>query len=140
MRTFVCAARFAPGDEAGVVAAFPDVAQAITRGDNEADAIRQAEEAPAPALATYPRRQRPVPHPQAKRGGLIAIAVAPQIAVKIALREAFKRSSVRTSAPGRRIGKDDREIRRILDPRHRTKLGTLTETLPTLGQQRVIGL
>ena len=65
MPTFVCAARFAPGDEAGVVATLPDVAQAITQGDDEAAAIRQAEEASAPALAPYPRRHRPVAHAQA---------------------------------------------------------------------------
>ena len=40
----------------------------------------------------------------------------------------------------RRLGKDEKEIRRILDPRHCTKLATLTEALRELGQQLVIGV
>ncbi len=38
------------------------------------------------------------------------------------------------------IGKDEKEVRRILDPRHNTKLATLTEALRELGQQLVIGV
>jgi antitoxin HicB len=54
--------------------------------------------------------------------------------------EAFKRSGITKSELGRRIGKDEKEVRRILDPRHRTKLATLTEALRMLGQQLVIGV
>ena len=140
MRTFVYAARFEPGDEEGVVVTFPDVPEAITQGDNEADAIKQAQEALGLALLTYPRRDLPVPDPKAKGRGLIPIAVEPEVAAKIAVLEAFKRSGISKSELGRRIGKDEKEVRRILDPRHKTKLATLTEALRTLGQQLIIGV
>jgi len=140
MRTFVYAARFEPGDEGGVVVTFPDVPEAITQGDSEADAIKQAQEALGLALLTYPRRDIPIPGAKAKGRGLIAIAVEPEVAAKIAVLEAFKRSGISKSELGRRIGKDEKEVRRILDPRHRTKLATLTEALRTLGQQLVIGV
>jgi antitoxin HicB len=68
------------------------------------------------------------------------IAVAPEVAAKIAVLEAFKRSGVGKSELGRRIGKDETEVRRILDPRHNPKLATLTEALRQLGQQLVIGV
>jgi len=115
---------------------FPDVPEAITQGDSEADAIKQAQEALGLALLTYPRRGLPVPDAKAKGRGLIAIAVAPEIAVL----EAFKRSGISKSELGRRIGKDEKEVRRILDPRHNTKLATLIEALRELGQQLVIGV
>jgi antitoxin HicB len=140
MRTFVYAARFEPGDEGGVVVTFPDVPEAITQGDSEADAMKQAQEALGLALLTYPRRDMPIPHAKAKGRGLISIAVEPEVAAKIAVLEAFKRSGISKSELGRRIGKDEKEIRRILDPRHRTKLSTLTDVLRTLGQQLVIGV
>ena len=54
MRTFVYAARFEPGDESGLVVSFPDVSEAITQGDGEADAMKQAQEALGLALLLVP--------------------------------------------------------------------------------------
>jgi antitoxin HicB len=140
MRTFVYAARFEPGDEGGLVVSFPDVPEAITQGDDEADAMKQAQEALGLGLLTYPRRGLPVPVAKAKGRGLVPIAVEPEVAAKIAVLEAFKGSGISKSELGRRIGKDEKEVRRILDPRHSTKLATLTEALRELGQQLVIGV
>jgi antitoxin HicB len=85
MRTFVYAARFEPGDEGGVVVSFPDVPEAITQGDNEADATKQAQEALGLALLTYPRRNLPIPDAKAQGRDLIPIAVEPEVAAKIAV-------------------------------------------------------
>jgi antitoxin HicB len=98
MRTFVYAARFEPGDERGLVVSFPDVPEAITQGDSEVDAMKQAQEALGLALLTYPRRGLSVPDAKAKGRGLIPIAVAPKVAAKIALLEAFKRSDMKSPA------------------------------------------
>ena len=132
MRTFIYAARFEPGDDKGLVVTFPDVPEAITQGDDEVDAMKQAQEALGLALLTYPRRGLPVPHAKARGRGLVPIAVAPEVAAKVAMLEAFKRSGVSKSELGRRIGKDEKEVRRILDPRHHTKLATLTEFFANL--------
>ena len=140
MRTFVYAARFEPGDKGGIVVSFPDVPEAITQGDDEADAVMQAEEALGLALLTYPRRGLPVPVAKAKARGLVRIPVAPDVAAKIAVLEAFEASGLSKSELGRRLGKDEKEVRRILDPRQSTKLTTLTEVLRELGQQLVIGV
>jgi antitoxin HicB len=116
VRTFVYAARFEPGDEGGVVVTFPDVPEAITQGDSEAAAIKEAQEALGLALLTYPRRDLPIPDPKAKGRSLIAIAVEPEVAAKIAVVEAFKRSGISKSELGRRIGKDEKEVRRTSIP------------------------
>jgi len=71
---------------------------------------------------------------------LIATAVKPKVVARVAVLEAFKRFAIGNSELERRIRKDDKEIRRILDPRDRTKLATLTKALRTLGQQLVIGV
>ena len=135
MRTFMYGAQFEPGDEGSVVVSFPDVPEAITQGDDEADATKQAQEALGLALLTYPRRGLSVPEARSKGHGLIRIAVEPEVAAKIAVLEAFKSCGISKSELGRRLGKDEKEVRRILDPRHNTKLVTLTEALRELGQR-----
>jgi antitoxin HicB len=39
-----------------------------------------------------------------------------------------------------RIGKDEKEVRRILDPKHLTKLPALTVALRALGKRLVVGV
>jgi antitoxin HicB len=140
MRTFVYGARFEPGDEGGIVVSFPDVPEAITQGEDEADAAKQAQESLGLALLTYPRRGLAAPDAKTRVRGLVRIAVAPEVAAKIAVLEAFAKSGISKSELARRLRKDEKEVRRILDPRHATKLATLTEALRELGQQLVIGV
>ena len=140
MRTFAYRARFESGDHRGVVVSFPDVPEAITEGRDEAEAYIQAEEALGLALLTYPARGLPLPKPRARRNGLVSITVEPGIAAKLALLEAIREKGLSQRAFARLIGKDEKEARRILDPRHATKLATLTAALRKLGQRLVIAV
>jgi antitoxin HicB len=140
MRTFVYHARFEPGEDHGIVVSFADVPEAITQGDDEADAYAQAEEALGLALLTYPARGLPLPRAKTRGGGLVPVAVEPEVAAKLAVIEAVRIAGITKSEFARRIGKDEKEARRILDPRHPTKLTTLTAALRELGQRLVIGV
>jgi antitoxin HicB len=140
MITFVYYAKFEPGDEDGIVVTFPDVPEAITQGDDMADARTQAEEALGLALLTYPERDLPIPAAKAKGRGLKPIAVAPDVAAKLAVLDAFKRAKITKTELARRLGKDEKEVRRILDPRHATKLPALTAALSALGRRLVVGI
>src|SRR5271165_606094 len=141
MRTFVYRARFEPGEKRGVmVVSFPDVPEAITQGRDAADAVGQAQEALGLALLTYPARNLPLPKPKARGNDLVPIAVEPAVAAKLAFLDAFREAGIGKSEFGRRMGKDEKEVRRLLDPKHATKLGTLTEALRVLGQRLVIGV
>jgi antitoxin HicB len=141
MRTFVYRARFEPGEKRGVmVVSFPDVPEAITEGRGKADASMQAQEALGLALLTYPARNIPLPKPKAKGSDLVPIAVEAAVAAKLAFLDAFREAGISKSEFGRKIGKDEKEVRRLLDPKHPTKLSTLTEALRVLGQRLVIGV
>ena len=140
MRTFVYRARFEPGDRRGIVVSFPDVPEAITEGRDEAEAYAQAEEALGLALLTYPARGLPLPKPRARGRSLVSITVEPEIAAKLALLEAIREKGISQRAFARLIGKDEKEARRILDPKHATKLATLTAALRKLGQRLVIAV
>jgi antitoxin HicB len=109
MQMFVYFAQFEPGDEGGIVVSFPNVPEAITQGEDHADAMKQAQEALGLALLTYPRRGLPVPDAKSKRRGLIGIAVEPEVAAKIAVLEAFESSSISKSELGRPLGKTKRK-------------------------------
>ena len=140
MRTFMYRARFEPGTKRGIVVTFPDVPEAITQGNDRADALAQAQEALGLALLTYPARGLPVPPPRAKASNQVLVAVEPDIAAKLALLEAFRTAGISKSEFGRRIGKNEKEARRLLDPKHPTKLATLSDALRELGQRLVISV
>jgi len=139
MHIFEYRARFEPGERKGVlVVSFPDVPEAITEGKGEAKARANAEEALGLALLSYPQRGLALPKPRARGAELVSIAVEPEIAAKLALLEAVREHGLSKSAFARLIGRDEKEVRRILDPLHSTKLSTLSEALRALGQRMVI--
>jgi antitoxin HicB len=141
MKSYVYRALFEPGARRGnIVVTFPDVPEVVTQGRGEADARVMAEEALGLVLLTYIQRGMPLPKPKAKGRNLVEIAVAPDVAAKLAVLEAFNDAGISKSELARRIGKDEKEVRRILDPRHPTKLSALTTALRALGKKLVVGV
>ena len=139
MKTFEYAAEFEPGDKLGViVVTFPDVPEAITEGISKDDATRQASDALGVALLSYPLRGLPIPKARARKGHKVSVPA--DIAAKLAVLDAFTISGLSKSELARRLKKDEREIRRILDPMHATKLTTLVEVLGVLGKRMVVGI
>ena len=117
MQIFEYRARFEPGERKGtLVVSFPDVPEAITEGKGEAQARANAEEALGLALLSYPQRGLALPKPRARGAKLVSIAVEPEIAAKLALLEAIRERGLSKSAFARLIGRDEKEVRRILDP------------------------
>jgi antitoxin HicB len=140
MGSFVFNAVFEPGAKRGIVVSFPDVPEAITQGADAAEARTMAEEALGLALLSYLVRGLPLPKAKARGRDMKPIAVAPDGAAKLAVLEAFAEADISKSELARRLGKDEKEIRRILDPRHPTKLGTLTEALRLFGKRLVVAV
>lgn len=140
MKSYVFRALIEPGDRSGFVVSFPDVPEANTQGNNADDARAMAEEALGLALLTYPLRALPLPKSKARGRELVPIAVAPDVAAKLAVVEAFGEAGVSKAELARRLGKDEKEVRRILDPRHPTKLPALMAALRVLGRRLIVGV
>lgn len=141
MRCYAFRAQFERGARRGnVVVTVPDVPKVVTQGRSETDARAMAEEALGLVLLTYLRRGMPLPKPRARGRDLIEIAVAPDVAAKLAVLESFVAAGISKSELARRIGKDEKEVRRILDPKHATKLPALTAALRALGKRLVVGV
>jgi antitoxin HicB len=140
MRSYVYRAEFERGSRRDYVVSFPDVPEAITQGHDMADARAMAEEALGLVLLTYLEHGMPLPKPSAKGRELVEVSVAPEVAAKLAVLEAFQSARITKSEFARRIGKDEKEVRRILDPKHATKLPALTTALRALGKRLVVGV
>lgn len=141
MKAYAYKALFEPGDRRGnIVVTFPDVPEVVTQGRGDIDARGMAEEALGLVLLTYLERGMPLPKPRAKGRKLIEIAVAPDVAAKLAVLESFMAAGISKSELARRIGKDEKEVRRILDPKHATKLPALIAALRALGKRLVVGV
>lgn len=139
MKTYTYRATMEPGEDPDVVVVtFPDVPEAITEGRGAADARIQAADALGLALLAYVRGGRPLP--AASEGQGERITVEPDVAAKLAVVETFALAGISKSELGRRIGKDEKEVRRILDPMHATKLRALAEALAAMGKQLVVGI
>lgn len=136
-------AELTPDPDGGFVVTFPDVPEAITGGETRAEALDMA--ADALAVALLGRLEDGVALPAAKTTSalLVAVTVPARFAAKIAVIEAFRAAcaadpSLNQSELARRLGVDHKEIRRRLDPNHKTKLPALEETLRALGKRLVI--
>jgi antitoxin HicB len=141
MQPFMYRARFEPGDRRGwFVVSFPDVPEAITDGKGMVEALRNAEEALGLALLSYVDRDLPVPKPKARGANLVQVAVEPDVGAKLALLDAVRERGLSKTAFARMINRDEKEARRILDPKHPTKLTTLAEALRALGKRLVVGV
>jgi len=89
MKAYAYRARFEPGDWRGnVVVTFPDVPEVVTQGHGEAEARAMAEEALGLVLLNYLRQETPLPMRRARCRGLVDIAVAPDVAAKLAVLQA----------------------------------------------------
>lgn len=62
------------------------------------------------------------------------------MAAKAALYLALRESGMTNVQLARKLGCDEREVRRMLDPRHATKLPRIKEALEALGKRLVVGV
>lgn len=119
--------------EGGFTVTFPDVPEAITQGETEADAARMAEDALVTALSFYADDAEPPPHPSPALGRRLAY-VPPLVAVKLALHAAMLAAGVSNVVLARRLGVDEKIVRRLRDPLHNSRIDQVGQALRELGK------
>jgi antitoxin HicB len=119
--------------DGGFVVTFQDVPEAITQGETVADALMEAADALEEAIAGRIRRGDPIPEasPAADRP---RVPVPAQTAAKAALFLALKETGISKSELAARLECDEKEVRRLLDPRHPSKLPRIQKALAVLGK------
>ena len=115
----------------GIVVSFRDLPECLTGGVDEADAL-------AEAVAGRIDDHESIPLPSPCRPGEYRIAVPPGTAAKAALALAFRDSGLSRLALARRLGVDEKVVRRMLDPRHGTSVSRIDDALRALGHELVV--
>jgi antitoxin HicB len=120
--------------DGGYVATCRDVPEAITQGETVEGALADAAGALQAALESRITSQMDIPRPTPARTGDRLVAVPVGTALKTAVYLAMCEQHVSKSDLARRLGVDEKEVRRALDPRHPTKAPRLEEVLRALGR------
>lgn len=120
--------------EGGWTVSFPDVPEAITQGDTVEEVEAMAEDALVAALSFYVDEGQPVPCASAANNSPVAV-VPPLVAAKLALHDAMLASGVSNVVLGRRLGLEDKAVRRLRDLMHRSHIGQIEAALRLLGRR-----
>ncbi len=141
MRTFLYPARFEDGDKPGVlVITFRDIPEAITQGKGDKDSLWQAADCLEEAIAGRIADGREIPKASRTARGERLIPVPAPMAAKAALYLAMEETGMTKVQLSRKLGCDEKEVRRLLDPRHPTKLPRIKEALDVLGKRLVVSV
>ncbi len=126
-------------DETGRwVVGFPDVPEALTDGADKEEALREAADALAAALAGYARERRPVPEPSIRKPGQTLVRVPLLIAAKLALCKAMMEEKVSNSELARRLDVSEAIVRRLVNPDHGSRIEKVEAALEALGRRLVL--
>jgi antitoxin HicB len=141
MEQFVYPATLTPDSkDGGFVVTFVDVPEAITQGEDRADALREAADCLEEAIANRMVTGLPIPSPSPARKRQHAVPLPAQTAAKAALYIALQETKVTKAELAKRLRCDEKEVRRLLDPRHPSKLPRIEAALAAVGQRLVVGL
>jgi antitoxin HicB len=128
-------------DEAGFfLVTFSDFPEAATDGKSKEEALHEAADALEEAIAGRINRGDTIPHPSRVSRGQVVVPVPAQMAIKAVLYTGVKEAGIKNVDLAKRLGADEKEIRRLLDPHHRSKLPRIEAALEALGKRLIISV
>jgi antitoxin HicB len=125
--------------EGGFSISFPDVPEAISQGETDEEVRVMAVDALVSALSFYTDASEPLPRPSAAQG--LPVAYVPSlVAAKLALHDAMVSSRVSNVDLAQRLGIDEKAVRRLRDPLHRSHIESIEAALHALGRTLVVNV
>jgi antitoxin HicB len=129
-----------PADEGGYVVTCRDLPELATQGDSIDDALEQAADAMDEVFATYLTEGLDLPPPSKARRREHLVAPPAETVAKAALYVAMRQAGISKVQLAKRLGVDEKEVRRLLDPHYGSKLPRIAKAISLLGQRLVIGV
>lgn len=123
------------GDEGGFVVRVPDFPEVVTQGETVEDSLAQAMDAIDEAVYVRMRLGKAIPLPSRARKGHHMASLPALTAAKAALYMAMREKGLNKVTLASRLGCDEKEVRRLLDPHHVSKLPRLAQALEALGKR-----
>lgn len=126
-----------PQPEGGFVVTFPDIPEAITQGEDEADAMVWAEDALMTMLEAYmsDRQKIPAPSPLKGRKGVVLPAA---VAGKVALYNTMLEKGKRKADVARMLNLAPTLVDRLLSLRHKSRIEQIETALAVFGKRLVV--
>jgi antitoxin HicB len=135
MRTYEYPVLFTAAKEGGWVITCRDVPEAISQADANEDREEVASGCLQAAIEARVEDGNDLPVPSRVRSGEMKVALPIETAAKAALYEAMKEAKVNKTELARRLGVDEKEVRRMLDPGHVSKIPRIAHALHVLGKR-----
>lgn len=129
---------FTPDRNGTIIAEVRDVPGAMTVGKNEAEALDRLQDALIATLATYAANRKPLPKPSKPRTGQATVVLPAMIAAKLALHEAVLKRGLTQAGLAQKLKIDPRQVRRLLDLEHYSRLEQVEAALLAVGKQLVV--
>ena len=139
MKTYDYAFRFTKEDD-GWVITCRDLPEAISQAEAKEDRIEVAEGCLQAAIESRIRDNEPLPVASKPRRGEAMISPPAATAAKAALYDAIREAGISKIELARKLGIDEKEVRRMLDAGHGTKLPRIAEAVEALGRHLHIPL
>ena len=133
-------AKFDTDEDGRVLVTFRDLPEAATDGVDIDEARREAADALTSALMFRMKYREEVPGPTRRQRGEEVVTPDTGVAMKIALYISMREHGVTAAELTRRLGVDNREIQRILNPQHATKVARMAEAITATGSNVVVEL
>ena len=121
-------------DDGGYVVKFRDIPEAITQGDDDAEAMAMAEEVLISSIEFYLQNKRPIPSASKVRLGERLVPLPANISAKVLLLNEMLAQNVGTSELARRMGTIPQNVTRLIDVRHTSKLESIEQAIRALGK------
>lgn len=132
MNELVYPAKFLP-EKKGFSISFPDFPEANSQGDSREEAYRMAIDCLQACIEWRLEDKEDVPAPSAVKRGQIAIPVPLEIAPKLALYRLMREKKYTNVRLAAELHVTEPVIRRMLDPKHKSRAEQYTRALMALG-------
>ena len=140
MKRFQYPVLLTPAEEGGYVVTCRNLPQLVTQGEDEQDALAHAADAMDEVFAAYMLNGMAFPEPGKTRRREHLVSPPAETMAKAALYVAMQEAGINKVQLAKRLGVDEKEVRRMLDPHYGSKLPRIAEAIQVLGKRLVIGL
>ena len=126
--------------EGGYIVTCRDLPALITQGDDKEDALAQATDAMDEVFATLMKLDKPFPVASQRRRGERLVSPPVESVAKAALYSTLRDAKITKAQLAKRLGIDEKEVRRLLDPHYHSKVPRIAKAISLLGKRLVISL
>jgi antitoxin HicB len=121
--------------EGGYLVKFSDFPEAITQGETIEDSLQEAADCLEEAVANRIIMKLNIPNPSPPKKNQFLVSLSTIISAKSALYMTMKINKTSNIDLSKTLNCDEKEVRRLLDPRYPSKLPRIEEALKFFGKK-----